>query len=264
MGSSSQRKVLGIITAALLALTYFAAGFAVCAGAPTVTEQLAARTVRADLSPFEREQLTSLAVATRDYTVGAHDRGALAEALAQANRDAGTPYASLAPDELLIQAPDEYALDEAALAHLDDVNEVTSRFFMPILGVAVLAGFCIMATYRMFGSRTVAGALIGAGATVLAVLTVLGVWGAFGFNGLFSGLHALFFQSGTWIFPVDSLLICMYPQAFWVGMGAVWLVTSCLLAALSIAGGAIMLRRERKHAMQQEGQAQPTPDDSRS
>lgn len=262
MGASTQQKVLGIITAALLALTYFAAGFAVCAGVPAVTEQLATRTARADLSPFEREQLTSLAVATRDYTVGAHDQSALAEALAQANRDAGTPYTSMAPEELLAQAPDEYALDEAALAHLDDVNEVTSRFFMPILGAAVLAGFCIMAGYRMFGSRMVARALIGAGAVVLAVLAVLGIWGIFGFNGLFSGMHALFFQSGTWVFPVDSLLICMYPQTFWMGMGAVWLSISCLLAALSIAGGAIMLRRERKRAMQQE--EQPASGDSRS
>lgn len=51
MGASTQQKVLGIITAVLLALTYFAAGFAVCAGVPTVTEQLATRTARADLSP---------------------------------------------------------------------------------------------------------------------------------------------------------------------------------------------------------------------
>ncbi len=241
-----QEKVLSALSAILLALTYFVAGFAVCAGVPGVTEQLAMRCSEADLSPFEHPELTQLAVATRDYTVGSHDLDALTDAIADANSKAATPYAGSSAEELLSEVPDAYTLDEEAIAHLDDVNEVTSRFLMPILGIAVLAGFCIMGAWRMFGSEPIARALIGAGVAVLVAFAVLGAWASFGFNSLFASMHALFFENGTWQFPVDSLLICMYPQAFWVGMGVVWLSTSCVLAALSIAGGAIMLHRRKR------------------
>lgn len=249
MSSDSQRKVMCILTAIMLALTYFVAGFAVCAGIPGITEQLSMRFSSAELSPFSQSQLTDLASATRDYTVGSHDLDKLVSEISKANSEAGTPYGDASKEELLADVPDEYTLDEAAISHLDDVNEVTSKFFMPILGIAALAGFCIMATYRLFGSEPIARALIWSGTGILIAFAVMGVWGMFGFSGFFAGIHALFFKSGTWIFPVDSLLISMYPQAFWMGMGLVWLATSCLLAAIALVGGVIMLRRQKKKAL---------------
>ena len=111
-----QEKVLSALSAILLALTYFVAGFAVCAGVPGVTEQLAMRCSEADLSPFEHPELTQLAVATRDYTVGSHDLDALTDAIADANSKAATPYAGSSAEELLSEVPDAYTLDEEAIA----------------------------------------------------------------------------------------------------------------------------------------------------
>ena len=111
-----QEKVLSALSAIMLALTYFVAGFAVCAGVPGVTEQLAMRYSEADLSPFEHPELTQLAVATRDYTVGSHDLDALTGAIADANSKAATPYAGSSAEELLSEVPDAYTLDEEAIA----------------------------------------------------------------------------------------------------------------------------------------------------
>lgn len=61
--------------------------------------------------------------------------------------------------------------------------------------------------------------LAGAGVSVLAVFALLAAWVAIDFDGFFAQFHSLFFAAGTWTFSWDSLLICMYPPEFWVGMG---------------------------------------------
>lgn len=234
------------VTAIALSLTYLAAGFAVCAGLPDTTMRLAYATVDDASSPFDKEQLISLAGATREYTVGAHDRDTLVEALVSANAEAGTPYANATAEELISKAPDAYTLDAAAISHLDDVNDLVERLTMPIVGVAIIAAFCLMGTLRMFGYEPVGRALIWAGACLLAVLLIVWLWGLVGFSGFFAGVHALLFSEGTWLFPADSLLITMFPQGFWMGMGLVWLVVSGLLATISTIGGALMLRHAKR------------------
>lgn len=38
----------------------------------------------------------------------------------------------------------------------------------------------------------------------------------------------------------------MYPEPFWIGMGLTWLVTSCLLAVLSVIVGILFRRRTQR------------------
>ena len=67
------------------------------------------------------------------------------------------------------------------------------------------------------------------------------------FNGFFAAFHSLFFANGTWTFSADSLLICMYPPDFWIGMGAVWLAATLVASAVAIAVGmAVKGRRSAK------------------
>lgn len=236
------------ITAIMLALTYFAAGFAICAGVPPVVGLLSAQASQAEGSPFTQEQLGDLALATRDYTVGSHDLDALMAAVAQANAEARTPYADASAEQLLDEVPAEYTLDREAVAHLDEVNDVVSRFTMPLVGIALISAFCLMALLRAYGYRAVGSPLMLAGAGVLVLFAVLGLWGLVGFSGFFAGLHTLFFSEGSWMFPADSLLICMYPEAFWMGMGLVWLASSSLLALISLVIGALMRRSAKEQA----------------
>jgi hypothetical protein len=41
-----------------------------------------------------------------------------------------------------------------------------------------------------------------------------------------------FFADGTWTFAADSLLICTYPEAYWLGMAIAWAVTLVFLSVL--------------------------------
>ena len=247
MSKTAQERVIIALTSIALALTFFASGFAVCAGVPATTEVLARATSADEISPFSKDQLVEAAVATRAYTVVETDRDALAETVARINADARTPYAA-ATRAQLEAAPDAYALTPYALDHLDDVHAVIERVMPALLGIAVLAAFCFAVTLRQFSTRAVGCALLLAGCGVIAVFVALGAWVLIDFDSFFAAFHSLFFSAGTWTFPYDSLLICMYPQAFWMGMGAVWLATAVTLSILSVVFGIVLTKKRAQSA----------------
>ena len=224
MTQNVQRGVMSAIGAAALAVMLVICGFVVCASFPQITQTLSSATCNEEDSPFSRDELVTAAVATRAYTIENNDRVALLETIAAINDEASTPYAAASAEELEA-APDAYTLTPDALSHLDDVNAVVMR---------------------TWGARAFGRPLIWAGVAVVAVFAVLGSWAAIDFNGLFAAFHGLFFADGTWTFPSDSLLICMYPEAFWQGMGVVWLAVTLVLSAAAIISGAFLVKRGSK------------------
>ena len=245
MTQNVQRGVMSAIGAAALAVMLVICGFVVCASFPQITQTLSSATCNEEDSPFSRDELVTAAVATRAYTIENNDRVALLETIAAINDEASTPFAGVSAEELEA-APDAYTLTPDALSHLDDVNAVVKRVVPAFIGVAALAAFCLMVVMRTWGARAFGRPLIWAGVAVVAVFAVLGSWAAIDFNGLFAVFHGLFFADGTWTFPSDSLLICMYPETFWQGMGAVWLAVTLVLSAAAIISGAFLVKRGSK------------------
>jgi len=129
-----------------------------------------------------------------------------------------------------------------------NVNEVISSLRMPLLGITLIAAFCLMGLVYMFGAKPAGWSLLIAGCATLGLFALVGLWAAFGFDGFFAVLHGLFFSEGTWTFPADSLLIQMYPQGFWMGMGLWWLSASCITAVASIVIGYLIVRKRKPNA----------------
>ncbi|WP_080797964.1 lipoprotein intramolecular transacylase Lit [Arabiibacter massiliensis] len=233
-----------LVATVTLAVTFVAAGFAVCAGLPQTTEALASAFSGQDNpgTPFSHDDLVCAAVVTRDYTVGSNDREAVFAMLHDINANAGTRFAD-ATDEELAAAPDAYTLTGDALSHLDDVFRVVVAARLALIVIAVLAVAAAAHVGIRVGRRALSSVLLAAGAAVLVVFALLAAWVVIDFNGFFAAFHSLFFADGTWTFSWESLLITMYPPAFWMGMGAVWLATTALLSALAIAIGARLRRR---------------------
>ncbi len=274
MTKAFQRRFLATLAVLALLCTYVAIGFAVCAGFPQITRSLANGNSAFSGSPYTHDALLDLALETRDYTIEDYGRdssgleGAREELAAEvvsaahASSEASSPTAdqwstaareALAEDapspavtmERLSQAGDQYALSNEALNHLDDVNEVITSLRMPLLGITLIATFCLMGLVYLFGAKPAGWALLIAGCATLGLFAVIGFWAAFGFDGFFAVLHGLFFAEGTWVFPADSLLIQMYPQGFWMGMGMWWLGFSCAVALASIIIGYVIIRKRR-------------------
>jgi integral membrane protein (TIGR01906 family) len=145
--------------------------------------------------------------------------------------------ADAAYDPLPATWRDAPAFDAAAVSHLLDVRAVISAARLASGAAALLlaayVAFCI--ARRRF-SRLRAGMYAAAwslvGAVVLAVVAAL-----LDFEQLFASFHSLFFASGTWTFPADSMLIRLFPEPFWIASGACWAALVLLSAGLLALAG---------------------------
>ncbi|NGM17057.1 DUF1461 domain-containing protein [Eggerthellaceae bacterium zg-893] len=243
-----------IVAVAAVALWCVAVGYIAVSVPDLPTEALSQAFSPAESSPFSKDDLVRAAVVGKQYTFNAHDKQALYDQIAAMNAraaaegdqgavaDAGFPDVD-AMERAFAEADERYVLTPDAMSHLDDVWPIAVAGYVAFGASTVLALAGLVFCGATGGRRRVGGVLIGAGAVVLVAFAALGVWAVVDFDGLFAAFHALFFAAGTWTFSRDSLLITMYPPEFWVGMGAIWLVTTCLAAILSIGIGAILRRK---------------------
>ena len=235
------RLLNGIVafgSALLLAVTLIGAGFAVVAipDAATATLSCAFSGCDQPSTPFTADELTSMAIAGKRYTFDDNDREKLDAAIAEANAAAETDGRATAST----RENAARSLPADAISHLDDVYRVASVAKQALVIVAVLciAGLAHVAVRISRGAlgRT----LMAGGGLVLAAFCALGAWTAIDFGGLFAAFHSLFFQAGTWTFPYDSLLITLYPTAFWMGMGGIWLAATCIASIICIIVGRLL------------------------
>lgn len=233
-------RVVAVVT---LAVMLVGAGLGACCLRPT-TYLLAQATSNEAVSPYSKDALVGLALLTRDYTVDGTDRDATMDTIAQAASDVAPSVANSSDKQAaLAKLGERYTLTDDALDHLDDVYRVISaaRWAFLIVGIA-----CVAALAHLFvrcGKADFGAALRRAAIAVVAVFAVLAAWVLIDFDGFFAAFHSLFFASGTWTFSWDSLLICMYPPDFWMGMGAVWLAVTVAACAVCFIIGWLMRKR---------------------
>ena len=216
----------------LLAVTLIGAGFAAVAIPDGTTATLSRAFSGCDQpnTPFTTDELASMAIAGKRYTFDDNDREKLDAAIAEANGRANALSRESAARTLPVDA----------ISHLDDVYRVASAakpalVIVVVLCIAGLAHVAVRISRRALGRTLMAG-----GGLVLAAFCALGAWAAIDFDGLFAAFHSLFFQAGTWTFPYDSLLITLYPTAFWMGMGGIWLAVTCIASIICIIVGRLL------------------------
>ena len=222
----------------LLAVTLIGAGFAAVAIPDAATATLSRALSGCDQpnTPFTADEFASMAIAGKHYTFDDNDREKLDAAIAEAN------VAAEADGRATASTRENAArsLPADAISHLDDVYRVASmaKPALAIMAVLCIAGLAHVAV--RIGRRALGRTLIAGGGLVLAAFCALGAWAAIDFDGLFAAFHSLFFQAGTWTFPYDSLLITLYPTAFWMGMGGIWLAVTCIASIICIIVGRLL------------------------
>jgi integral membrane protein (TIGR01906 family) len=125
------------------------------------------------------------------------------------------------------------AFDESAVAHLEDVREVMlgARLLTGILA-AVLAVWLVVSLSRK-RLAAIATALFAGSLFCFALPLIGAAFALTDFEWFFALFHSLFFESGTWTFPYDALLIRLFPESFWATAGAAW-------AAGIVLGGVVL------------------------
>lgn len=136
-------------------------------------------------------------------------------------------------DTLPVTVDGRSGFDAGAVSHLADVRDVLAKARLLTALIGVLAGIWVAVQLRRRRFERVSAAL-GVGAVLtLVFIAVAAVAAVSDFESFFTAFHGLFFRSGTWTFPYDSLLIQTFPEQFWATCGAVW-------AALMVAGAGVL------------------------
>ena len=135
--------------------------------------------------------------------------------------------------------------DAGAVSHLIDVRTLLDRArrFTGLITLLV----AIWVALQLRGRRVARiSAALRAGAVLTLVLIAVAAAAALSdFERFFSVFHGLFFRSGTWTFPYDSLLIQAFPEPFWATCGVAWAALMVLGAGV-LVGLAQLLRMPRR------------------
>lgn len=241
--------VIAALTTALLAFGLFGSGLVVCM-LPQTTQLLGNNFSGWDDATYPQETMSELAEAVRSFSIDDTGR-ALLESTVQDALDQNFPDieasirsgntgqnvgGNLSAGGLGIgNLISIYTLPSSAVDHLEDCIPVfvTSRIAIVLSLVFALVGLILLVVRRR---RKLAGWIMFATPlAVIGIIVALGIWAFVDFDSLFTQLHGLFFANGTWLFPADSLLITLFPESFWMGMGIVWVAVSilaCLIVSL--------------------------------
>lgn len=237
---------IATLTAALLAFGLFGSGLVVCM-MPQTTRLLGDNFAGWEDATYPQETMEGLAEAVRAFSVDGTGRAPLEAAVRsaleqnypaidraiQSGQVGQNVGGNLTADGLGIgNLISIYTLPDSALDHLEDCLPVfaTSRIAIVLSLVFALVGALLLVIRRQ---RKLAGwILFAVPLAVIGMIVTLGLWAFFDFDSLFTWIHGLFFANGTWVFPIDSLLITLFPEAFWMGMGIVWVAVSILLSLI--------------------------------
>lgn len=250
--------LLAISIASSIALAYslFGLGFAVCT-TPQATQAVGGTFSGWQHSTYPEQDMAQIAEAVRSFSIEgtssedlyATINGVIEQvkpALASVFEAGSIAESGVDPAELgsksLSQLEEHYSLPQDALTHLQDCTPIftTGRISTGVVGAFGLVG--LVALGILAGRTYVGRCLLGASLLVIAVLIALGIWAAVDFDGLFTWMHTLFFAQGSWLFDANSLLITLFPEAFWAAMAGLWIISSLVFAAIAGAVGKILAR----------------------
>lgn len=234
-----KQVLLTILAIVCLWVSFLSSGIMICTYCPAITQNLSRATALVDSSKFNRDQLVLLADTTRAFVAGNAEKKDLYSIVEQINKEAKTQYAELEGSDFAAVAS-EYALDSNCISHLEDVKSLLANIKIAF-GICSFAAIAFLILLFVFCGRSAFGrAIMWAGSILLLVLIIFVVWAIVDFNSLFNWLHSLFFTNGSWIFNETSLLISMYPSAFWAGMATICVASSAILSIISIFIGKII------------------------
>lgn len=135
------------------------------------------------------------------------------------------------------------AFTDRELEHMSDVKRVydgiTTGGLLALI-VAISAGWALN---RRGAVGVLWGGLSDGALLTLVGLGALGVLMLLSWNTFFTGLHQIFFESGTWRFQYSDTLIRLFPMRFWRDAGLIVVGIVSGTAFLIALIGRIMQRR---------------------
>ncbi len=119
----------------------------------------------------------------------------------------------------------EPAFNERELRHMADVQLVYDRLMMAgIVAALVLLGGITALLVAKYPRHRAPAALWGGSLLTLGLMGVVGAYMLLNWNDFFTTFHRIFFEGGTWTFPLSDTLIRLFPMQFWIDVAIVIVV----------------------------------------
>ncbi|MGD2179329.1 MAG: TIGR01906 family membrane protein [Anaerolineae bacterium] len=138
----------------------------------------------------------------------------------------------------------EPAFNQRELRHMADVQAV--YFALTIAGV--IAALLWIGGATMFAAsgrarEVIPVALLNGSLFTVGLLAAIALFMVISWGQFFTTFHRLFFEGNTWIFPPSDTLIRLFPNRFWIDIGAT-IVGLLFIEGLAVGVASWMWRRK--------------------
>lgn len=250
--------LLTVLTCISIAYGIFGAGLCLCT-TPEATKSIGSTFSNWDRGVFPEEDMAKIAEGVREFSIeGAPSEELFAtvnDAIAKSypelsqvlsagevSTDQRNELQTLLGTSSLSALTERYSFAQDALSHLQDctpifINGKISVGVFAIIGIVGLVALGVLRGRKRIGATLMLSSLL-----AFALLASLILWAVIDFDGLFTAMHSLLFSKGSWLFDSKSLLIQLFPEAFWAAMAALWGLTSVILSLIVFFLGKLIKR----------------------
>jgi integral membrane protein (TIGR01906 family) len=129
-------------------------------------------------------------------------------------------------------------LTAAERSHMTDVKRIFDAvFIISLIAIGLMLGVLGVFSYNKWWAwldELLGRSLRAAGWTILGLLVFLAGAAILDFTKLWALFHLIVFPQGNWMFPVNSTLITLYPNAFFQRFVMRWLVSVSTFGAVAV------------------------------
>ena len=204
-------SILRLIFRLTIIGTLCLSGLVVCINFPFVTEMISRNTSITTIYSCDLDSMVKIALAGRDFALGTIGKEGLASVISTCGLNPSL-------------------LDEEMLTHLQDCTAIFSGVNLAFIILLVGSLVSILITGLVDDLDSVGKLIMQSGLLALVVMIVIAFSAVINFDMFFNNMHTLLFNGGVWKFDANSLLICMYPENFWISMGSVCAIVSIVLS----------------------------------
>jgi integral membrane protein (TIGR01906 family) len=139
----------------------------------------------------------------------------------------------------------EAAFNERELRHMADVQSVYLGLSLAgVIAAMIWVGGATLFVASGQAQDVVATTLLKASLFTLGLLAAVASFMVISWGQFFTTFHRIFFEGSTWIFPRSDTLIRLFPNRFWIDIGAT-IVGLLVIEALAVGVAGWTWRRKR-------------------
>lgn len=139
--------------------------------------------------------------------------------------------------------------EDDEISHLSDVKVLMQKFILA-LNILLSISFILLVIFFFLDKHKILkniSIITLSGGILTSILILIFRYLLINFNSTFIRFHKIFFKTGTWTFPENSLLIRLFPQIFWIDAAYNMIYNTLIVSIILIIIGVVLFFISKKH-----------------